>query len=269
MELHLSHDELLVFLTIIGVPTMNGLEDDPLEGLDERVIAERLNSGEQSLINRGLLVIDENSVTLDDTLVALVGSSVAPDATFLLTRIEPDGSNEVHYFNVTSEITVEHYSPKAGIYRFTYIPDDEALTARLHTLLEPLSSAPEPPAEKIFHRPLSADAMTRFMQQCQEGATVEALQILVSAGWSQEAARPLVDAHISRPTWVGATAWHLRSGAPSSLGPLMIFQGEDRCWLATNMEDSPNEVLFQVTSGEQCSAALLAMAEPLHSNSRN
>ena len=153
MELHLSHDELLVFLTIIGVPTMNGLEDDPLEGLDERVIAERLNSGEQSLINRGLLVIDENSVTLDDTLVALVGSSVAPDATFLLTRIEPDGSNEVHYFNVTSEITVEHYSPKAGIYRFTYIPDDEALTARLHTLLEPLGSAPEPPAEKNLSSP--------------------------------------------------------------------------------------------------------------------
>ena len=140
--LSLTRNELLTFLAIIGVPTMNGLEDDPLEGLDERAIAERLNSGEHSLIQRGLLTLDEetNEATLDDRVVALVGGSVIPDATLLLSEMKADGSNDPHYFNATPELYVEHFSPKAGIHHFEYLPNEDALANRLQgTVATPFS----------------------------------------------------------------------------------------------------------------------------------
>ena len=54
-SLTLTRDELLAFLAIMGASTINGLGDDPLAGLSEAEIETRLNSGEQSLLNRGLI----------------------------------------------------------------------------------------------------------------------------------------------------------------------------------------------------------------------
>ena len=260
MELHLSHDELLVFLTIIGVPTMNGLEDDPLEGLDERAIAERLNSGEQSLINRGLLVIDENSVTLDDTLVALVGSSVLPDATFLLTRIEPDGSNEIHYFNATSEILVEQTSPRPGIHTFEYLPDVDALGNRLEALLAPLSPLSGLNGEELS---LPAEDMAQFMEQSKQDDGDAARQTLIQAGWAEEAAGRLAHDVATYPTWVGLVAWNLRNKEPEGLDPVMLFQADDYCWLVEDAEDNGERLRISTVAGKQGKNNLMALIEPL------
>jgi hypothetical protein len=259
-SLTLTRNELLVFLSVMGAKTMNGLEDDPLAGLEEHKIAERLNSGEQSLINRGLLVIGENSVTWDDTLVALVGSSVVPGATFLLTRIEPDGSNEIHYFNATSEILVEQTSPRPGIHVFGYLPDVDALGDRLETLLAPFSPLSRLNGEELS---LSADDMARFMEQCKQDNGEAARQTLIQAGWPEEAAGQLVHDCATHPVWVGVAAWNLRNGEPKSLDPVMVFLGDDHCWLVENAIDNTDELCIRCTTGVHCAEKLTALSAPL------
>lgn len=260
----LIRDELLAFLAIIGSKTMNGLEEDPFADLDEQEIAERLNSGEQSLINRDLLKIDEDEVTLDDALVALVGSSVVPDATFLLTRIEPDGSNDVHYFNATSEILMEQTSPKPGIYTFAYLPDAEALLAHIEALLAPLSVLHgQESGDSSPEITLSADAMGRFMEQCKGGGGGGARQTLIQAGLSADVADQLAQDCATNPIWISVVAWNLRDGEPQGLDPVMVFQGESYCWLVENVENDPKLLRILTRLGKQCQKRLMALTTPL------
>ena len=264
MKLTMTRDELLVFLAIAGSKTMNGLEEDPFADLDDREIAERLNSGEQSLINRGLLVIEDDAVTLDDALVALVGSSALPDATLLLTRIEADGSNEVHYFNATLDILVEHASPKPGIFSFTFLPDADALQSRIEMLLAPLRLLRGPDIDDLPAKlSLSADDMARFMEQCKEGDNAAARRTLTQAGWSADAAEQLAHDCATYPSWVGLAAWDLRNGEPKGLDPIMVFQGDNYCWLVENAADNPKQIQLCLASGVECESKLAALAEPL------
>ena len=262
--IELTKGELLVFLAIMGSATMNGLDDDLFRNLGDLEIAEHLNSGEQSLINRGLLIIDDDTAALDDTLVALVGSSVVPDATFLLTRIEPDGSNDVHYFNATPELLVEQTSPRPGIHVFAYLPDAEALDCRLEALLAPLRSLSGLNIEDLpAELSISADIMARFVEQCRQDGSDTAQQTLEQAGWPEEAARRLAHDCATYPFWMGVVAWNLRNGEPKGLDPVMVCHGDDYCWFVENAENDPELLRLRPVSGIQCQTALSALAEPL------
>ena len=265
-ELSLTRDELLVFLAIIGSKTMNGLEEDPLADLDDREIAERLNSGEQSLINRGLLVLDdENSATLDDTLVALVGSSVVPEATFLLNCLNPDGSNEPHYFNATAELLVEYQSSRPGIYVFDYLPTADALRNRFQALVAPLASVAGgeiEPAESDLR--LTGDGLAQIISDCQEEKAEMAKQHLLAADWPATAAERFTHDCSTYPTWLGLVAWNLRTGdSAEGGGPVMIVQGESACWLIKNDGTDSDHVRVRSTTGPQGIDVLVALLDPL------
>ena len=263
VTLTLTRDELVVFLAIIGSKTMNGLEVDPLAGLEEQEIAERLNSGEQSLINRGLLAIEDDNATLDDTLVALVGSSVVPDATFLLTRMDPDGTNEPHYFNATSELLVEHGSPRPGVYRFDYIPDLEALNYRVQTLLAPLHAQSHDVPDQESAVDLPASTISSFIEACRKGESEQATKILVDGRAMPELAEFLVQDCSTHPVWVGVVAWGLRQEKPEGGNSLMVFLGDDRCWLVENAEDNEDTVRVRQTAGQVCEKAFMSLLDPL------
>ena len=262
--LSLTRNELVYFLAVIGSKTTSGLEEDPFTDLDDREIAEHLNSGEQSLINRGLLVINEDSATLDDTLVALVGSSVVPDATFVLTSSDPQGPQQVHYFHATAEILVERTAPGSDTFTFTYLPDADALRSRLEALLEPLQSPPSSDSDELDSQlSLPADAMARFLEQCKQADGNAARQTLIHAGWPVDAAEQLANDCGASPSWIGFTAWNLRYGDMQGLGPVIVLQGKDACWLIENSQDNPEMFQVRVTPATRCKKPLMALIEPL------
>ena len=262
-ELTLTYDEILFFLTIMGSKTMNGLEEDPFAGLEEQEIGERLNSGEQSLINRGLLVIKDDKATLDDTLVALVGSSVVPDATFLLTRIGPDGINEPHYFNATSELLVEQSSPNPGVYRFDYIPDIEALGYRVQVLLEPLHVQSKATSKQEGSVDLPPSAISSLVEACQKGEKDQAARVLSDGGASPEFANAMAQDCTALPVWVGVVAWGLRQGKPEGSDSRLAFSGEEYCWLVETVEGNENVLRVKQTAGQVCEESFMGLADPL------
>lgn len=262
-RLILTRDELITFLAMTGIPTMNGLDDEPLAGLDEREIAERLNSGEQSLIHRGLLEInDQGQATLDDTLVALVGGSAVPDATLLLTQMNPDGTNDPHYFNATPELLIEHYSPRVGIHQFDYLPDLETLTARIEALLSALQAV-----EGVLSgvdTQISSAALGEFVEAAHNGALDRAHAALTGAGIAESIAGTLLADYTTSPSWVGVAAWDLRSPEPRGGKTVMVIGSGDYCWLLDDAAGQSDQVRVRQTSGKECIHTLTALSAPIN-----
>lgn len=258
----LTRDELTTFLAIIGVTTMNGLEEEPLAGLEEREITERLNSGEQSLINRGLLELTgQGEAVLDDTLVALVGASAVPDATFLLSLVNPDGSNDPHYFNATPELLVEHHSPRIGIHQFDYLPDLPAVSARVQSLLAVLPSG-VPPADGVDLQVDSA-ILASFVELAQDKALDAAHAVLVDAGISDLAVSTLLADYTTYPSWVSVAAWDLRSQEPQGGKTVMVIGSAGCGWLLENVARDSDMVRLRQANNVECSEALMRLLEPL------
>lgn len=258
----LTRDELLAFLTIMGASTINGIGDDPLDGLSEMEIETRLNSGEQSLLNRGLIEPQgPDNVALDDVLVALVGGAVIPDATFLLTQVLPDGQADPHYFGATPEVLIEHYSPRPGIYTFNHLPDERSLIYRVQTLLAPLHPLSNTHSQMALQLP--ADAMSQFLQCCHTEDPEAARQALADAHCPDDVAKALVKNCASLPTWVGVAAWGLRQEQPAGGDSLMAIMGRDGCWLVENLPAQPEQVRIRSASGRECEAAFVAMLQTI------
>lgn len=263
MRLVLTRDELITFLAMLGLSTMNGLDDEPLGGLDEREIAERLNRGEQSLLNRGLLnFADPNEPILDDALVALVGGAAVPDATFSLSLVNSDGSNEPHYFHATPQLLVEQHSPRVGIYQFDYVPDMAVLTERVHNLLEALPS--------VFNvvngvdLQINSAILASFIELVQDRLLDDARTVLVDAGVEEVVVNDLLADYTTYPSWVGVVTWDLRSGEPQGGETVMVIGGNGRCWLLENVAEQSDMMRVRQVSRDVCLQALTHLLEPLN-----
>lgn len=264
VSLTLTRDELIAFLTLVGIPTMSGLEEEPLAGLEEQEIAERLNSGEQSLVTRGLLDFTKpEEVVLDDTLVALVGSAATPEATFLLSRVNPDGSSDPHYFHATPELLVEHHSPRLGIHQFDYIPDMVALTERVQALLESLPIAAS--EAKSVDIQIPSAALNTFVERAQEKELDAARAALVKIGMADSAVDALLADYTVYPSWIGIAGWDLRGEEPQGGETVMVISGAERCWLleAASEQHGHNMVRLRQASRDQCIHAITSLTRAL------
>ena len=200
-------------------------------------------------------------MVLDDTLVALVGGSVIPEATFLFSRIDPGGDTEPVYFNATPELLIQHSSPRAGIFLFEHLPDPEGLTLRVQTLLAPLHPMPSSGIGESLR--ISAAALTRFMELARGEESDGAAQELTGAGVPDDVANALAEDFKGGTAWVGVVAWGLREEEPQGGNSVMSVMGEDRCWLVRNVEDQPEDVMISSPSGEECEEALVGLLRPL------
>jgi len=262
ISITLTRDELLVFLAIIGTSTMNGLDDDPLAGVSEREIAERMNSGEQSLLNRELITFEgQDNLVLDDVLVALAGGAVIPDATFLLTESGADGSVDPHYFSATPEVLVEHDSPRPGVFVFKHLEDPDALTRSVQMLLAPLHPLPEPESNARYQIP--ATAFSKSMELGRKGKVAAAQKGLVKAGLPADVSSALAEDLKTSTMWVGMAAWGLREEQPEGGDSVVAVMGSGRCWLVENVDGKPDDVTIRRASGTDCENHFVALLEPL------
>ena len=259
--LTITRDELLALLQIMGATTINGLSDDPLAGLSERERAERLNSGLQTLLNRNLAEAqDANQLVLDDALVALVGSCVIPDATLLLTALQPDGANEPHYFNATPQILVEHELPRAGIHTFSYLADGVALQARVQSLLaglQPIS------ATATFSSTLSDEQLAAVLQAARANQPTQAVNALMAQKWPAAEARAFVEAATEFPIYTAICATGLRSEKAPTGQTLMAVCSLARCWVIQPTSQDANLFAVRVAAGKDCIRAFVDLCEPL------
>jgi hypothetical protein len=260
LTLTLTTDELLAVLQVMGARTMNGL-GDPLKNLSEQEQAARLNAGAETLLNRGLCRIEGEQLIMDDMMVAFVGASLIPDATMLLSVLHPDQTSDPHYFNATSFIMVEHYSPRPGIHVFTHLAEAEALRDRVATILAPVAVSKH--AGTTESKLMADAAFPKILEATRTGNADQAQTLLVQQGWSNSAAAAFVQDMTNSPVWVGMVGWGLREEQPAGGVSVMLYQGPTQFWLLAADEGDPTLLKVTNPSATKALGAFMQLVQPL------
>jgi hypothetical protein len=251
----LTRDELLVFLTLLGVPGINGLDSEEIEKLGKHELTSRLNCGEQMLLVRNLIVpIDSGEFEIDDKLAALVGASALPESSLLINRIYPDGHNEAHFFNIGHGLIVEQSSPRVGIHQFEHIPDHVAFSERmkqLFTVYPDFSSSPS--ASKCL---VDSETLHSTIDLARSGHTQEAVSNFVRCGCTIDMATSLVQGLNTQPFWISIAGVNLHSVHPEIAGTVMIITSETELWLLESSVDQEDRVVVHAASGAECQTAI-------------
>ncbi|HRI56039.1 MAG: hypothetical protein IAE85_21175 [Anaerolinea sp.] len=260
-SINLTRDELLALLQLMGSTTMNGLPEDPFAGISRRERAERLNAGLETLLNRGLIEAQGgDSVVIDDTLVALVGSCVLPGASMVLSGLQPDGIADPHFFNATPEILVEHSSPRPGIHIFTFLPDEVALAERVQWVLAAIGSAHHGADFAI----VSSDKLIAdVFRWSRNNQTAKAADSLVKANWPAGEAQSFVRSCAGFAIYTGLCAWGLRSEQIEGTHTLIAVSDQQRCWLLEPQGERGDLLRCRSVTGQDATDAMVRMAHPL------
>lgn len=256
----LTLDELLALLQLMGRTTMNGLPEDPFAGVSRKARAERLNAGLETLLNRGLVEAQSSdSVVIDDSLIALVGSCVLPGASMVLSGSYPDGAADPHLFCATPEIMVEHSLPRPGIHAFTFLPDPAALANRTQWILTSIAPAR---AVTDFAITTSDKLMADVFRWSRSNRSARAIDSLVKAKWPPNEAQAFVPGCAGFAIYTGLCAWGLRSEQIEGTQTLIVVSDQQRCWLLEPQGKNDHLQCRSVT-GQDAIAALVRMAQPL------
>lgn len=260
--LTLTRNELLVTLQIMGAATMNGLGEDPFAGMSERDVEERMNSGMETLLQRGLVEAQpDNTLVLKDLLVAYVGSCVIPDCALLVTEVDAAGTSRPHYFNATEHLLIEHSAPRAGIHEFTQYTASEDIDARLQTLLGKVFVLPA--AEPAVHYTTSDNMMSEVLKAARSENTAQASQLLVNAQWTSEHATAFAQDVAAGAVWTGILAQNLRNPDNITSSTTMAVAAPERCWVMETSSSEADKLEVNTVAGPACEKKFLALMGPL------
>jgi hypothetical protein len=214
-------------------------------------------------VSRGLLQYqDDDTAILDDALLAFVGASVFPDSILLVSETHTDGTNLPVYFNATSELMVEHVSPKPGVYVFTHIPDPNLLRQRVQMVAQPLLQETRPAASHDL--PIEDRVLADVLAQARQNRPVEARRLLETAAWPAEAIGLFVDDLATATIWTGVVATGLRDSADPDSQSVMVIRGPGPCWLLEqHAAGDPSSLRARTVGGQTCLEAFQALAERL------
>jgi hypothetical protein len=240
---------------------MSGLEAEPFAGLTDNEVVVQLNSGWKTLQSRGLLTIQEDAIVLSDTIVALVGTSVYPEASFLLSEAHRDGTTKPHYFNASAYLVVEHSSPRPGIYQFDQLADGHALAKRVQAILAGLQGLP-PTRHAIL--PLTPDStLSQVLQHCWSNDSNAGRTRLVEVGWLIEDAEAFVADAMTATVWVGTVGWGLRQELLEGSSTTMVLQGVQQAWIIQQVAQQPDMLSISAVDERECQAVLLSLLTPI------
>jgi len=246
-------DELMVILALLGSDSLGGQQEPEQQGLDEDEAAYRLERGERSLIERGLLFIDDDSQAfLDDSVVAVVGSCIVPDTMLMITVVNPNmRGNAVYYFYNTPHLTVELTSPTEGLYAFSIIPDFEAAVLRMQTLIAPLLASDEDLSEEDTIR-LPATVLTNVSRD----GDFDSSSFVSEIGFALDSELALAENFLldyrSQQIWTGMAVGGIRDGdIEQKTEGVIVVASNKGCWIVENAVHDPEYVQIHRANGAQ------------------
>lgn len=250
--------ELLALLDLLGFSSMNGLPVEPLAGMAEKQQQAVLHNGLQTLIRRGLATQTGDVVTLDDAMTALVSSCVRPHASLVLVGSLPGGAEEVHLFNATPDILVEHSFIHLDSHTFRFFARGDSLLARVREVLTVLQSPVEPMA---FSGVWPLKTLNEAIAQARAGRQDKAVKTLLKAGWPQAEAQAFAAAGAQGPTYTAVYAWALTETPIGGQRTVMIIADRRRCWLAEPQGAAQTHVSVRSVAGDSALTTVMDMAQ--------
>jgi hypothetical protein len=245
ITLTLGNEEVALLLHIMRAKTLPGLGEDPLGGIDEQQAAAALVSAERSLRARGVITVNEAAkrVEISAIALALVGTCLKSQRSFLATTVSPDGTNHVCYYHVTDRLTVEHSFPEVGLQQFTGAAEAREMLARVsgHLRLDGQMAATGGGGK------VTQAAFDQAKGLAQQGNTGDALKTLEDGGLSPQAAGELVKT-LEDPVRSGSflrvdyTQPGDRAGKINARG-FACLEGKNGLWLLLPDENDKNPLV--------------------------
>ena len=169
-SLTFSQEEVVLLLKLFNAPTIPGVGEDPLPGLDEERQRLILSTAERGLKARQLVSkAEDGTVVIEKMVLALLGTCVAPEFSVIASRIERRQPPENIYFHCAQKMVVAHTISGPGLHTFAALTDRAQLFDHLQRFLKLTDKPALPESGNV-----AATALRDALQALESGA--EAIQ---------------------------------------------------------------------------------------------
>lgn len=200
ISLRVSREELAALLDLLDTPSLPGMGEHFLEGLNEAEQAFTLAAGRRALVARGWMEDagsegEGRQVTVDPTLLALVGECTRATQLTIVSRHGEPPPPAVWYIHHGPNLRVIHRLVASGVHEFVGAIDPAQIQAAVLGLFPFAASNGHGLAvenEPAYH--LAQDVLDAAIAQVRDEQTAAAAQMLQGAGMNSMAARAFAEA---------------------------------------------------------------------------
>lgn len=232
-EIVLVGAELLWLMDRLQVDRPIGVDPDrlPQPLSDERPAM--IQEGYESLKSRGLVAFQDEEIVVDNGLRQMIQTTVRPDAVVRAYR-ETGAGKALWSWHYVSDGTIVALSlDQVGEYRFTSVPDLNAVLEHLKDIM-PLEPVPE---TVHYEATVPQEDATQISWMAAQWEMVPALEILTADGLEPVEAMDLFD-DIAEFEWRGRVDLMACEGGKVVEGHrVLAIQGQERSWVAR--QDKP------------------------------
>lgn len=244
-SLTFSHEEIVLLLGLLRVPTMPGIGTEPFAGLSPEQTRLLLGSAERSLQARGLLRWQAEGDTLhvEKFVLALLGPCCLPEFSVIVTRGPKDGLPETVYVHAAQTMIVEHAVTGPALHTFAAFRSWDEVMPRLLAFLDVQDAEAAPSLEGT----ISEDLLGRATQTADREGAPAATALLEREGIPAALAGLLARGLQQRKTNLALAAVDHRQG-DTPVSAFVLTMGGGGLWLFKMNGQAPNYTVAAVSA---------------------
>ena len=243
-DLIMSRAELVYVLNALQTNRIVGIDLKEF-GLTKQQFQDLLREGEQSLLDRSLLEVDDATQNrlLAPALVGMVGALAFRSIAVVLVRGSRGEGQQMFVFNLYQDTMIEHTQPQEGVHRLALIPTLADMYLRMEDLvpLHPVTMEDRP--KFIIPQAEFED----IQRKVQEDEDVEAAGALATAGLDEELTPVLVQVLQNPMVALSLAFLKCEEDRVVDARSLAVFANEQSSWGIWSRQeetDTPQFIIF-------------------------
>lgn len=261
VTIQLGAEELLYLLKQFNIPTLPGIGEDPVAGIDEDKRKYIIAAGFNSLRARGWVQeadTDNVDLAVDGTILALLGTCATAQDLMIINRLPADTAPESVYCHFGPHLIVMHSIPSPGLHQFSGTVDRDDAVSNIAASLR-IENQPTPGSSPVIINNSTLDTVARAVR---EEEMEEAASVLSQQGVSPEEAQPLLSSIQTMIANSMVVKLLLNNGLqPSSSDGFSLLESVSGFWmLETNDNvEGEDELVISPVSANTCISRLSTM----------
>jgi hypothetical protein len=247
-ELILQQSEVLVFLDALGVRRVPGIQTGRLVPHDANTRRQLLLSGITSLIEKGVMDLQDGIHILPRFLIDIFELIISPDVMVILRKDTPGQGGQTFLQYFAGDRCIELTFPSNTEYRFLEIPSAADVINRLYEIF-PLRSEVIP----IDLVQMSMSDFNRFMDLAEGTRTPGIAELIDQAVFTAELARiGLLEAFHQARFSGKLTILQMKGAEAVDAHDFMCLQGPQTAWLFRLDSADTSQIIIQPVTPQTC-----------------
>lgn len=252
-EFILNQAELLALMTAVNTSLIMGIDNERLIPNEQEKQAELSWHGIDSLKQRGLLRLENDTHIVNGDLMMMATAIAFPQVMSFITRDVPGEGQQQFFHYRTDPVNVELTMPIEAQYRLAALPDAIAALERIRQIL-PVTFADEAISEQ---QTIDQELFFQIKTWAEQGKFLQAAEALQANGFAPESANRLVQT-IHSPT-LGGTIAFLQVDEQEVVDGrnLALVQDDQAAWLIQQAVPGEPVLTVETVTAVAYSTALL------------